>query len=42
MEGKREEGVEGEAIIVDYLCIKKQTATSKVLDLTRLQVVASE
>ena len=53
MEGKREEGVEeregergrggeGEAIIVDDLCIKKQTATSKVLDLTRLQVVASE
>ena len=42
-EGERGRGGEGEAIIiVDYLCIKKQTATSKVLDLTRLQVVASE
>lgn len=35
-------GGEGEAIIVDDLCIKKQSATIKVLDLTRLQVVASE
>ena len=35
-------GGEGEAIIVDDLCIKKQSATIKVLDLTRLQVIASE
>ena len=35
-------GGEGKAIIVDDLCIKKQSATIKVLDLTRLQVVASE
>ena len=35
-------GGKGEAIIVDDLCIKKQSATIKVLDLTRLQVVASE
>ena len=35
-------GGEGEAIIVDDLCIKKQSATIKVLDFTRLQVVASE
>ena len=41
-EGERGRGGEGEAIIVDYLCIKKQTATSKVLDLTGLQIVASE
>ena len=41
-EGERGRGGEGEAIIVDDLCIKKQSATIKVLDLTRLQVVASE
>ena len=40
-EGERGRG-KGEAIIVDDLCIKKQSATIKVLDLTRLQVVASE
>ena len=40
--GKRGGGGKGEAIIVDDLCIKKQSATIKVLDLTRLQVVASE
>lgn len=39
---ERGRGGEGEAIIVDDLCIKKQSATIKVLDLTRLQVVASE
>ena len=40
-EGERGRGGEGEAIIVDDLCIRKQSATIKVLDLTRLQVVAS-
>ena len=41
-EGERGRGGGGKAIIVDDLCIKKQSATIKVLDLTRLQVVASE